>query len=106
MRTIVPGLLLAAMIGLNAGLAAEAPRGEANVLDLPVGETIPVTVIPRGVHLRVDNDPIDDLWERVPEYQVWLTPAPVWHPSVGLRQEPGGTGMPLYFSAVSDGARL
>lgn len=106
MRTIVPGLMLAAATALNAASAAEAPRAEANVLDLGIGDTVPVTVIPRGVHLRVDNDPVDDLWERVPEYQVWLTPAPIWHPSVGLRQEAGGTGMPLYFSAASDGARL
>ena len=106
MRKIVPGLLLAAMAGLNAVHAAEISRGEANVLDLAVGDTIPVTVIPRGVHLRVDNDPVDDIWERVPEYQVWLMPAPVWHPSVGLRQQTGGTGIPLYFSAVSDGSRL
>lgn len=106
MRTIVPGLMLAAVTALNAASAAEAPRAEANVLDLAIGDTVPVTVIPRGVHLRVDNDPVDDLWERVPEYQVWLMPAPIWHPSVGLRQEAGGTGMPLYFSAASDGARL
>ena len=106
MRTIVPGLLLVAMIGWNAGFAAEVPRGKANVLDLAAGDTIPVTIIPRGVHLRVANDPIDDIWERVPEYQMWLTPAPIWHPSVALRQEAGGTGMPLYFSAASDGERL
>ena len=106
MRTIVPGLLLAAMTGLSAATVADVPRGEANVPDLAVGDTIPVTVIPRGVHLRVDNDPVDDLWERVPEYQVWLMPAPIWHPSVGLRQEAGGKGMPLYFSAASDGTRL
>lgn len=65
MRTIVPGLMLAAVTALNAASAAEAPRAEANVLDLAIGDTIPVTVIPRGVHLRVDNDPVDDLWERV-----------------------------------------
>ena len=106
MRTIVPGLLLAAMTGLSAATAADVPRGEANVLDLAIGDTIPVTVIPRGVHLRVDNDPVDDIWERVPEYQVWLMPAPIWHPSIGLRQDPDAKGMPLYFSAVSDGSRL
>lgn len=106
MRRIVPGLLLVAMTGLSAVYAAEVPRREANVLDLAAGDTIPVAVVPRGVHLRVDNDPIDDIWERVPEYQVWLMPAPIWHPSIGLRQEAGGAGMPLYFSAASDGARL
>ena len=106
MRTIVPGLLLAAMAGLGAATAADVPRGEANVPDLAMGDTIPVTVIPRGVHLRVDNDPVDDIWERVPEYQVWLAPAPIWHPSIGLRQDPAAKGMPLYFSAVSDGSRL
>lgn len=106
MRSIVPGLVLAAVAGFATASAAEAQRAEANVPDLKTGDTIPVTVIPRGVHLRVDNDPIDDLWERVPEYQVWLMPAPIWHPSVGLRQAPGAPGLPLYFSAVSDGERL
>jgi dimethylsulfide dehydrogenase subunit gamma len=86
--------------------AADAAEGEANVAAVPDGEVVPVTPIPAGVYLRAANDPTDIIWERVPEHQVWLEPAPPWHPSIELRVADDAEGQPLYFSIVSDRERL
>lgn len=102
---------------LTTGLSAiaavllQAPGTSAAETDptaMPVkpGETIPVTVIPHKVFLRVPNDPQEILWERVPEYQVELVPAPFVHPSTELRRANAGAPIPLFFSVASDRERL
>ncbi len=83
-----------------------ASLADPNALPVKIGDTIPVTVFPGHVFLRVANDPLEILWERVPEYQVELIPAPVVHRSIELRKAQAGEPMPLYFSVASDGERL
>ncbi len=99
---ILRAFAVVAVLSLAAAGSAVAQQGEANVRVVAAGETIAVTMIPSGVFLRVQNDPTDAIWERVPEYQVWLEPAPAVHQSVSLWQSDSEGGMPLYFSVVSD----
>jgi len=95
-----------------AGLAAisvnslHAANEDANVPMLAPGDTVPLTIIPAGVFLRVGDDPVDEIWERVPEYQVGLEPAPPVHASVVLRQSGNAGPAPLFFSIISDRTRL
>ncbi|MGB5831398.1 MAG: ethylbenzene dehydrogenase-related protein [Thiohalocapsa sp.] len=79
---------------------------DPNALEVKPGETIPLAIVPAQVSLRVSDDPQDMLWERVPEYQVQLLPAPSVHDSVKLRQAQAGPSIPLYFSVASDRKRL
>ena len=99
-------LMTAALIWAMGSGAAQAQMAEANVLQLEDGETVPVTMIPAGVYLRAADDPGDDIWARVPEYQVMLEPAPAVHMSVALRQDEAEGNLPLAFSVVSDRERL
>jgi len=94
--------LAAALLQTTMSAGAADPNASA----VRPGETIPLTVFPSQVFLRVANDPQEILWERVPEYQVELVAAPVVHHSVGLRKSSAGAPMPLYFSVASDGERL
>lgn len=82
-------------------------RDAGNVLVLEAGDSVPLSIVPAGVFLRVPNDPGDAVWARVPEYGVELMPAPAVHPSIALRQgnSPGGA-QSLYFSVISDRQRL
>lgn len=104
--SVIPIALTIGLMSAVAMVPAEATMGEANVPAVANGEVVPVTPIPAGVYLRAANDPTDIIWERVPEYQVWLAPAPPWHPSIDLRTGDDDVGQPLYFSIVSDRERL
>jgi len=86
--------------------AAFADTGEANIKTLGIGDVLPLTRIPADIYLRIPNDPDDALWERVPQYQVDLMPAPPVHPSIALRQADNTRSIPVYVSVVSDGLRL
>ncbi len=100
----------AGLVALSAAMLQLGPisagAADPNALAVEPGGTIPLTVFPSRVFLRVANDPREILWERVPEYQVELVAAPVVHHSVELRKASAGAPMPLYFSVASDGERL
>jgi dimethylsulfide dehydrogenase subunit gamma len=102
----IPTTLAIAALSVVPIAPSDADEGAANVLAIADGEVVPVTPIPAGVYLRSPNDPTDVIWDRVPEYQVWLEPAPPWHPSIELRTTDDAKGQPLYFSIVSDRDRL
>jgi len=104
-KTIL-GLTCALLLAAQPVSSTLAAGVEANVMALNPGDTIPLTIIPKGVYLRASNDPAGAIWDRVPEYQVQLLPAPPVHASVQLRQDGDNTPMPLYFSVVSDRERL
>lgn len=93
-------------IALQGLVTANAVAEDPTAPLVKPGETIPVTVIPGGVFLRVPNDPQEILWERVPEYQVQLVPAPFVHASTELRKDNVGAPVPLFFSIASDRERL
>ena len=95
-----------AAILLQVPGAAHAAGNDPTALPVKPGETIPVTVIPSGVFLRVANDPQEILWDRIPEYQVQLMPAPFVHASTELRKDSVGAPIPLFFSIASDRERL
>jgi hypothetical protein len=95
-----------AAILLQLSVATHAAGSDPSTLLVKPGETIPVTVIPKDVFLRVSNDPQEILWERVPEYEVQLVPAPFVHASTELRREHVGEPIPLFFSVACDRERL
>lgn len=98
--------LVALAAALLQATTMSAGATDPNASAVRPGETIPLTVFPSQVFLRVTNDPQEILWERVPEYQVELVAAPVVHHSIDLRKSSAGAPMPLYFSVASDGERL
>ncbi len=97
---------LIAAIALHTSGTANAASENPTALRVEPGETIPLTVIPGGVFLQIPNDPKDTLWERVPEYQVQLVPAPFVHASIELRKDSVSAPIPLFFSVASDRERL
>ncbi|EGV29783.1 DMSO reductase family type II enzyme, heme b subunit [Thiorhodococcus drewsii AZ1] len=101
-------LRTASILVLAMGLLSPitASLADPNALSVKPGDTIPLTVFPPHVFLRVANDPLEILWERVPEYEVQVVPVPVVHRSVELRKANSGEPMPLFFSVASDGERL
>lgn len=98
--------LCAAGLASISSASLHAANEDANVLALAQGDTVPITIIPAGVFLRVTDDPVDEIWKRVPEYQVGLEPAPPVHASVVLRQTGDAEPVALFFSIVSDRTRL
>ena len=98
--------LVAAALATVVVSAPQAAGVDANLSALAPGDTVPLTIIPEGVFLRVSDDPTDEIWERVPEYQVGVEPAPAVHRSVALRQDNNPVPSPLYFSVISDRSRL
>jgi dimethylsulfide dehydrogenase subunit gamma/complex iron-sulfur molybdoenzyme family reductase subunit gamma len=91
---------------ISCATVVPAAAVDANLAALAPGDTVPLTIVPEGVFLRVPDDPTDEVWERVPEYQVQVAPAPAVHASVTLRQAEPMLPVPLYFSVISDRSRV
>jgi len=75
-------------LGALAALAFPAAAddlGEPAPTLLQAGDVVKVARIPDGIFLRVENDPDDTIWQRLPEYRVQVLPAPSVHVSVDLR---------------------
>lgn len=81
--------------------------GQIAAKDIPDnGTEIQVTAVPKDIYLRLQNDPTDEVWRRVPEYSVILNTAPLVHESVALRYSGDEAPVTARLSVVSDGQRL
>ena len=108
MRHLSHVLLAAAALALSAPATAEKGVSivEANVKLLEAGDTVAVSKIPDGVYLRSVNDPDDNIWERLPEYRVHLSPAPPVHESVELRTSDDDSGQDVYLTFARTSKRF
>lgn len=102
--SLAAGLTLAALHAAAPGLAAEAVNPAVHPIQTEA--KVPVARIPDGVFLRTGDDPLDDIWNRLPAYRLMLDPAPPVHPSVQLRYDPTTPPRALYITPARTSERL
>lgn len=107
LRDLLPGSLALAMALTTAGAWADHTELNPNVNEIQPGETVPVSRLPEDIYLRVQNDPDDLIWDRLPMYRTTLLAAPPVHQSVRLRFDEGATqGKHLYFQVARSSERF
>ena len=96
---------IGALAVLTPPVTAE-PIVEANTMLLEPGDTVQVSTIPDGIFLRDTNDPVDNIWDRLPEYRVQVWPAPAVHPSIELRVNYDDPGNIVYLNIARTSERF
>lgn len=106
LRAVLKGLLLSG--GLAAAMLAHADHSEMNpnVIEVAAGDSVKVARLPDNIYLRVQNDPDDLIWERIPMYRTGLLSAPPVHPSVMLRFDGSAEPKHLYFQVARSSERF
>ncbi len=105
-RSVIFGLLSLALGSVLFSLGANAERWNPVATLVTAGSEVPVALFPADVFMHNRNDPQSSLWERIPMWQIELTPAPAVHPSIALRQKADAPKTTLYFQVASDRQRL
>lgn len=107
LRDLLHGSLALAMALTTAGAWADHTELNPNVSEIRPGDTVTVSRLPEEIYLRVQNDPDDLIWDRLPMYRTTLLAAPPVHSSVRLRFDEGATrGKHLYFQVARSSERF
>lgn len=105
MRRLRSALLVTGLVA--AGLVqADHSEKNPNVIEVSAGDTVKVSRIPDNIYLRIQDDPDDLIWDRLPLYRTGLLSAPPVHPSVQLRFDPAAEPKHLYFQVARSSERF
>jgi len=98
---------LAMALTTASGAFAAHPELNPNVTEIQPGDTVKASRLPADIYLRIQNDPDDLIWDRLPMYRTTLLAAPPVHPSVSLRFDDGATrAKHLYFQVARSSERF
>ncbi|MDR5902009.1 ethylbenzene dehydrogenase-related protein [Halomonas icarae] len=107
LRPILHGSLALALMLASTGALADHSELNPNVTEVKPGDTVTISRLPEDIYLRVQNDPDDLIWDRLPMYRTELFAAPPVHRSVQLRFDDGAShGKHLYFQVARSSERF